>query len=135
MHNDWKLLALPADVTSSSEALTHICVAYCVNHRESAMDFAMDLISIKTEATNKMMQWVPIKHQAEAAHLIMESTKEYERIKQDLCMELVARGYELAPLELECIHSTIIRSIFSKYIPQFPTTFPLPRKILLTGVN
>jgi len=59
MHNDWKLLALPENIMDGAATLTRICVAACVNRKESAMDFAMDLISIKTDATNKMMQWVP----------------------------------------------------------------------------
>lgn len=131
MHTKWRLLALPAHITDQADTLIRICVNHCVQTKESAMDFAMDLISIKAEATNKMMQYVPLQHQPAVATLIMDCTREYERVKQELCMELVSEGYELAPLELECIHSTLLRAIFSAYIPNIPLTFPLPSRMLL----
>lgn len=134
MHSIWRDIIKNARVHDEASALLRACVQYCVRVNESAMDLAMDFIEYKSEAINKFCTHMNPRASMEAMNLIQLTMDEYNYHKEHTVKELVLSNYELAPLELECYHSTVIRIIFEAYFTSVPNTFPLPPKVLAAGV-
>lgn len=134
MNYIWRDILKDDYVFDQASSLLRECVQYCVRVKESSMDLAMDMIAYKSEAINRFSAVMSPVAALEANALISGTMEEYNHLKNTTVKDLVARGYELAPLELECIHATLIRIIYMRYFRHVPNTFPLPKKILASGV-
>ena len=128
---DHLMRELPATTSGVAQTLMTKMVQYCVRYKEGAMEAAMDLISYQSAACNKYI--LAIDHLGERYRVqaqLREINDKFNDLKNTLVAELVTSGYELGPLEFECIRCAVMRQVFTTVFTEVPPTWPLPARIL-----
>lgn len=133
MHPAWNplLTNLPPATQQRAARMFTLLVRYCVVAKESAMDVAMDMISIEANATGKYLSCIAnTSNQMTCMEQLDTCAKQTEELKKGLVHELVQAGHELAPLELEAIRCALFAEIFKLQFHSVPENWPLPPSVL-----
>lgn len=129
----WEKLNIPHEVLRDAAPLFSTLLNHCIVKKLDAMDFASDIVSLKSEATNRMFSYVA-NGETLIPHLD-EINRDIKDLRETIVSEYVERGNETMPLQLEAIHCTMIRMCFMTLYPQIPRYFPVPLKVFLYGTH
>lgn len=133
MHKEFDPLMreLPARTSGIAQTLLTKMVQYCVRHGEGAMEAAMDMVTYQSAACNKYI--LAIDHLGERYRVqtqLAEVNEKFNELKETLVKDLVSSGYELGPLEFECIRCAVLRHVFTTVFSNVPETWPIPARVL-----